>query len=60
MTAPGLDGRLAALVVAVALGAARATPIVWMVAPLGGPRLSAVARAGLAILLAALAAPLLV
>jgi flagellar biosynthesis protein FliR len=57
---PGGEGRLAVLVLAVALGAARATPIVWMVAPLGGPRLSATVRAGLAVLLAALASPVLV
>jgi flagellar biosynthetic protein FliR len=57
---PAGAGGLAALALAVALGAARATPIVWMVAPLGGVRLAAPARAGLAFLLAALAAPLLV
>jgi flagellar biosynthesis protein FliR len=56
----GADDRLAALVLAIALGAARATPIVWMVAPLGGPRLPAPARVGLALLLAALASPILV
>jgi flagellar biosynthesis protein FliR len=48
------------LVLAVALGAARATPVVWLVAPLGGPRLPATVRAGFALLLAALAAPVLV
>ena len=48
-------GPLAVLILAVALGAARATPIVWMVAPLGGPRLPTPVRAGLALLLAALA-----
>jgi flagellar biosynthetic protein FliR len=57
---PGADDRLAVLVLPIALGAARATPIVWMVAPLGGPRLPAPARVGLALLLAALASPLLV
>jgi flagellar biosynthesis protein FliR len=56
----GADDRLAALVLPIALGAARATPIVWMVAPLGGPRLPAPARVGLALLLAALASPILV
>ena len=56
----GADDRLAALVLAIALGAARATPIVWMVAPLGGPRLPAPARVGLALLLAALASPILI
>ncbi|HEX3903389.1 MAG TPA: flagellar biosynthetic protein FliR [Polyangia bacterium] len=56
----GADGRLAVLVLAIALGAARATPIVWMVAPLGGPRLPGPVRAGLSILLAALASPILV
>jgi len=56
----GADDRLAVLVFAIALGAARATPIVWMVAPLGGPRLPAPARVGLALLLAALASPILV
>ena len=55
----GADDRLAAFVFGLALGAARATPIVWMVAPLGGPRLPAPARVGLALLLAALAAPIL-
>jgi flagellar biosynthesis protein FliR len=56
----GGDGRLAVLILAVALGAARATPIVWMVAPLGGPRLPTPVRAGLALLLAALASPALI
>jgi flagellar biosynthetic protein FliR len=56
----GTDDRLAVLVLPIALGAARATPIVWMVAPLGGPRLPAPARVGLALLLAALASPILV
>jgi flagellar biosynthesis protein FliR len=56
----GADDRLAVLVLPIALGAARATPIVWMVSPLGGPRLPAPVRAGLALLLAALASPILV
>jgi flagellar biosynthesis protein FliR len=51
---------LMTLVLAVALGAARATPVVWLVAPLGGPRFPATVRAGFALLLAALAAPVLV
>jgi type III secretion protein SpaR/YscT/HrcT len=51
---------LASLVLAVALGAARATPVVWLVAPLGGPRLPATVRLGFALLLAALASPILV
>jgi len=55
---PAFD--LMTLVLAVALGAARATPVVWLVAPLGGPRLPATVRAGFALLLAALAAPILV
>ncbi len=56
----GAEDRLATLLLGIALGAARATPIVWMVAPLGGPRLPAPARVGLALLLAALASPILV
>jgi len=57
----GEEGRLTTvLVLALALGAARATPVVWMVAPLGGPRLPAPVRAGLALLLAALASPILI
>jgi flagellar biosynthesis protein FliR len=56
----GGGGPLAILILAVALGAARATPIVWMVAPLGGPRLPTPVRVGLALLLAALASPALV
>jgi flagellar biosynthetic protein FliR len=54
------DNGLMTLVLAVALGAARATPLVWLVAPLGGPRLPATVRVGFALLLAALAAPVLV
>lgn len=50
---------LTTLVLAIALGAARATPVVWLVAPLGGPRLPATVRVGFALLLAALAAPIL-
>jgi flagellar biosynthetic protein FliR len=46
---------LAALV----LGAARAVPIVWLVGPLGGVRLPAAARVGMAALLAGLAWPVL-
>jgi flagellar biosynthetic protein FliR len=51
---------LVTLALAVSLGAARATPVVWLVAPLGGPRLPGTVRAGFALLLAALAAPILV
>jgi flagellar biosynthetic protein FliR len=51
--------RTLGLVVATALGAARLTPVVWMVAPLGGPRLPAPVRVGFALLLAAIASPLL-
>ena len=35
------------------------TPVIWLVAPLGGPRLPAPVRVGFALLLAALASPLL-
>jgi flagellar biosynthesis protein FliR len=51
--------RTLGLVVAMALGAARLTPVIWMVSPLGGPRLPAMVRVGFALLLAAIAAPLL-
>jgi type III secretory pathway component EscT len=51
--------RLAALLVAGTLGAARVTPVIWLCAPLGGPRLPAAVRVGFAILLAAVASPLL-
>jgi type III secretion protein SpaR/YscT/HrcT len=51
---------VAGLVLAVALGAARATPVIWLVAPLGGPRLPATVRVGFALLLAGLASPILV
>jgi type III secretion protein SpaR/YscT/HrcT len=54
------DDRLMVVMLGIALGAARATPIVWMVAPLGGPRLPMPARVGLALLLAGLAAPILI
>ena len=56
--APAAD--LTTLILAVALGAARAAPVVWLVAPLGGARLPATVRTGFALLLAALAAPILV
>jgi len=49
----------ALLVTALALGGARAAPVVWMVGPLGGVRLPAAARVGLSVLLAGLAGPLL-
>lgn len=48
------------LLAALALGAARAAPVVWLVGPLGGLRLPAPARVGMALLLAGLAAPALV
>jgi type III secretory pathway component EscT len=51
---------LPALILATALGAARATPVVWLVTPLGGPRLTPAVRVGFALLLAALAAPILI
>jgi flagellar biosynthetic protein FliR len=44
---------------AVALGAARSVPVIWLVSPLGGARLPALARFAFALLLAALAAPAL-
>jgi len=53
---PGLLG----IVVATALGGARVLPVIWMVAPLGGPRLPATIRVGFALLLALVAAPALV
>jgi flagellar biosynthetic protein FliR len=56
MPASGLYG----LVVATALGAARVLPVIWMVAPLGGPRLPATVRVGFALLLALVASPVLV
>ena len=53
---PGLLG----VVVATALGGARVLPVIWMVAPLGGPRLPATVRIGFALLLALVASPALV
>ena len=53
---PGLLG----VVVATALGGARVLPVIWMVAPLGGPRLPATVRVGFALLLALVASPALV
>jgi type III secretion protein SpaR/YscT/HrcT len=50
---------LYALLVAGTLGAARVAPVVWLCAPLGGPRLPAPVRVGFALLLAAVASPLL-
>ena len=55
MTPHGLHG----IVVATALGAARVSPVIWMVAPLGGPRLPATVRVGFALLLALCASPAL-
>jgi flagellar biosynthetic protein FliR len=51
---------LLAVVVATALGAARLVPVIWLVTPLGGPRLPAAVRVGFALLLALVAAPVLV
>jgi flagellar biosynthetic protein FliR len=50
---------LLGIVVATALGAARLLPVIWLVAPLGGPRLPAAVRIGFAALLALVASPLL-
>jgi type III secretory pathway component EscT len=50
---------VALLATALALGGARAAPVVWMVGPLGGLRLPGPARVGLSVLLAGLAGPLL-
>jgi type III secretory pathway component EscT len=47
------------LLAALVLGGARAAPVVWLVGPLGGVRLPAPARVGLAFLLAGLAASVL-
>jgi len=51
---------LLGIVVATALGGARLLPVIWMVAPLGGPRLPGTVRVGFALLLALVAAPALV
>jgi flagellar biosynthetic protein FliR len=51
----GLEPALAAVV----LGAGRTVPVVWLSAPLGAGRLPALARVGLGLGLAALAAPVL-
>jgi flagellar biosynthetic protein FliR len=51
---------LLGIVVATALGAARLLPVLWLVAPLGGPRLPATVRVGFALVLALVAAPVLV
>jgi flagellar biosynthesis protein FliR len=56
MPFPGLLG----IVVAATLGAARLVPVIWLVTPLGGPRLPATVRVGFAALLALVAAPALV
>jgi flagellar biosynthetic protein FliR len=44
-------------IVATALAAARLLPVIWLVTPLGGPRLPAPVRIGFAALLALVAAP---
>jgi flagellar biosynthesis protein FliR len=46
-----------AALAALGLAAARALPVTWLVAPLGGTRIPAPARVGFALLLAGLAAP---
>ena len=46
---------LLGIVVATALGAARVLPVIWLVAPMGGPRLPAPVRVGFALLLALVA-----
>lgn len=51
---------LLGIVVATALGAARVLPVIWLVAPLGGPRLPATVRVGFSLLLALVASPVLV
>ena len=51
---------LLGIVVATALAAARLLPVLWMVAPMGGPRLPATVRVGFALLLALVASPALV
>jgi flagellar biosynthesis protein FliR len=56
MAPPGLLG----IVVATTLGGARVLPVIWLVSPLGGPRLPATVRVGFALLLALVAAPALV
>jgi type III secretory pathway component EscT len=50
---------LLGIVVATALAAARLLPVLWMVAPMGGPRLPATVRVGFALLLALVASPAL-
>lgn len=47
------------IIVATALAAARLLPVLWMVAPMGGPRLPATVRVGFALLLALVASPAL-
>jgi len=54
-----LPSGLFGIVVATALGAARVLPVLWLVAPMGGPRLPAPVRVGFALLLALIAAPVL-
>jgi len=48
------------IVVVTVLGAARALPAIWLVAPLGGPRLPGPVRVGFALLLALVASPALI
>ena len=54
---PGSPEALAAMLVALGLGAARAVPIVWLVPAFGGRDLPAAVRLGLGSVLAALALP---
>jgi flagellar biosynthetic protein FliR len=55
-----MPSALFGMVVAVALGAARLLPVIWLVAALGGPRLPATVRVGFALLLAFVASPALI
>jgi flagellar biosynthetic protein FliR len=55
-----MSSGLLGLVVATALGAARLLPVIWLVTPMGGPRLPATVRVGFALLLAMVASPALV
>jgi flagellar biosynthesis protein FliR len=54
-----LAGDVSGTLLAVGLGAARTVPVTWLVSPLGGARLPAMARLAFGLLLAAMAAPAL-
>jgi len=54
-----LPSGLLGIVVATVLAAARLLPVIWLVTPLGGPRLPVPVRVGFAALLALVAAPAL-